>query len=272
MNRIDTTLSALLAVALCVSAQLPASAQNQATVSASRAASTQETPPKPEAIAGKYYSKAECVRIARWVIGDDKRLKTLTGIEVGNFWDTLDNCGFMHFSDPNTLYGRPSQEQIDVEIAIDWATHEYIGRLDFAIQSLSAAERDKVLSDLENAARPTKERFPLFTLHPPVGINPPLPTAVYVRVVRSALPHDLKPGDSVACIGAHNDKGELYDLGCNMGLEHDPIVGMYRAVFSENPDKDPHKLGISDNAAGSAWRCHFADQDVELICQRSNVK
>jgi len=41
---------------------------------------------KPEAVGGKYYSKPECVRIARWVIGDQKRLQNLTGIEVGNFW------------------------------------------------------------------------------------------------------------------------------------------------------------------------------------------
>ena len=97
----------------------------------------------------------------------------------------------------------------------------------------------------------------------------PQPTSpVYARVVRAALPHDLNPRDSVACIGAHNDKGELYDLGCNTGLEHDPLVGMYRAVFSENPDKDPQKLGSFDNVAGSAWRCHFAADDVELICER----
>jgi hypothetical protein len=268
MNRIDTTLSALLAVALSVSAPLPVSAQNQAMVSASRAASTQETSTKPEVVGGKYYSKAECVRIARWVIGDDKRLKSLNGIEVGNFWYTLDNCGFLYFSDPKTLNGRPSDEQIDVQIAIEWATHEYIERLEVAIQSLSQAEKDKVLSDLEKAARPTKERFPLFTLRHAVGMNPPTPSLVYERIVRAALPHDLKPGDSVACIGAHNDKGELYDLGCNMGLEHDPLVGMYRAVFSENPDKEPHKLGSFDNVAGSTWRCHFATDDVELICER----
>lgn len=94
------------------------------------------------------------------------------------------------------------------------------------------------------------------------------PSPVYARVVRAALPHDLNPRDSVACIGAHNDKGELYDLGCNEALEQEPMVGMYRATFSENPDKDPQKLGIFDNVAGSVWRCHFAADDVELICER----
>jgi hypothetical protein len=72
--------------------------------------------------------------------------------------------------------------------------------------------------------------------------KPPQPTSpVYERVVRVALPHDLNPHDSVACIGAHNDKGELYDLGCNEDLEQDPMVGMFKATFSENPGcRSPH--------------------------------
>ena len=67
---------------------------------------------KLEVIAGKYYSKGECVRLARWAIHDEKRLKALTGIEVGNWWYVLDTCGFMHFSDPKTLYDRPSTDHI----------------------------------------------------------------------------------------------------------------------------------------------------------------
>jgi len=96
---------------------------------------------KPEAIGGKYYSKTECVRIARWITGDGlKRLKSHTGIEAGNFWYTLGNCGFLYFSDRKTLNERPSTDQLDVEIAIDWATHEYIDRLAAAIGRLSPVE------------------------------------------------------------------------------------------------------------------------------------
>ncbi len=225
---------------------------------------------KPEAIAGKSYSKNECVRIARWVIGRDTRLKALTGIEVGNFWYTLDSCGFLYFSDPKTLNGRPSDEQIDVEIAIEWATHEYIGRLVAAIDRSSPLGRNEAFSDLSKAAGPTKAMSLLPTLPAPVGASPKPEAAppVYERVVRVALPHDLKPGDSVACIGAHNDKGELYDLGCNTSMEHDPMVGIYRVEFSENPDGDPRKSAILGNVAGSAWKCHFAASEVTLICER----
>lgn len=109
---------------------------------------------RPEALGGKHYSKPECVRIARWVTSDSKRLKTLTGIEAGNFWYTLDNCGFLYFSDRKTLNERPSDDQIEVEIASDWATHEYIDRLEAAISRLSPGERSKIVNDLKETARP----------------------------------------------------------------------------------------------------------------------
>lgn len=58
---------------------------------------------------------------------------------------------------------------------------------------------------------------------------------VYEHVVRAALPHDMKPSDPLACIGAHDKNGELYDLGCNVFMEQEPMVGIYKARFSENP-------------------------------------
>jgi hypothetical protein len=131
------------------------SARVQAQAQQSRpSGSTQKQPQKPEAIGGKHYSKTECVRIARWLTRDDKRLKTLTGIEAGNFWYTLDSCGSLYFSDRKTLNERPSTDQLDVEIAIDWAAHEYIDRLEAEISRLSLAERDKVLNDLKKTSRP----------------------------------------------------------------------------------------------------------------------
>ena len=102
--------------------------------------------------------------------------------------------------------------------------------------------------------------------------HPQPASPVYERAVRAALPHDLNPRDSVACIGAHNEKGELYDLGCNVAQEQDPMVGMYKATFSENPDADPRTLGSFGNPAGSAWRCHFAPTEVTLICERLKSK
>ena len=98
--------------------------------------------------------------------------------------------------------------------------------------------------------------------------HPQPASPIYERVVRAALPHDLSPRDSVACIGAHNEKGELYDLGCNVAQEQDPMVGMYKATFSENPDADPRTFGSTGNVAGSAWRCHFAPTEAKLICER----
>src|SRR5438309_8447893 len=81
--------------------------------------STLEQSRKPEAVGGKHYSKSDCVRIARWVTGDHTRQQTLTGIEVGNLWYVLDNCGFLYFSDRRALGERPSMEQIVVTTAID---------------------------------------------------------------------------------------------------------------------------------------------------------
>ncbi len=86
---------------------------------------------------------------------------------------------------------------------------------------------------------------------------------VYEHVVRAALPHDMKPSDSLACIGAHDKNGELYDLGCNVFLEQEPMVGMYKASFSE----DPTEPNVS--ALGSAWRCHFDRSNVLLVCERA---
>jgi len=89
---------------------------------------------------------------------------------------------------------------------------------------------------------------------------------VYEHVVRAALPHDMKPSDSVACIGAHDKNGELYDLGCNALMEQEPMVGMYKARFSEDPAA--RQPNVSGNVMGSAWRCHFDQGDVVLICER----
>jgi hypothetical protein len=221
---------------------------------------------RPEAIAGKYYSRTECVQIARWVIRDEKNLRSLTGLEVGDFWYTLDSCGFLHFSDPKTMYERPSAEQIDLEIAIDWATHAYIERLVNVIESASSVEKDSLLSGLRETARTTKGDLLLSTVAASGPTEPPALPPTYDRVVRIALPHDLNPRDSVACVGAHNDKGELYDLGCNTSMEHDPMVGIYRVEFSENPDGA--EFARVANVAGSAWKCHFAASEVTLICER----
>ena len=93
----------------------------------------------------------------------------------------------------------------------------------------------------------------------------PLPS--YQRVVRMAMPHDLKPTDTLVCVAAHDENGRLYDLGCNREMEAEPMVGMYEAKFSEDPDvKQPH---VGGNIMGSGWRCHFEQTDVVLICTRT---
>src|SRR5215469_1992062 len=118
----------------------------------------QSNPTKPEAIGGKHYSEPECVRIAHWVNAVPKKMATLTCIEVGNFWYTLDNCGFLYFSDAATMNKRPSDDQIDLELAIDIATHEYIDRLEAAINRLPSPEREKIVNDLKKPARPIEAK------------------------------------------------------------------------------------------------------------------
>jgi hypothetical protein len=118
---------------------------------------------KPEAIGGKFYSKPECVKIARWVTGDINGLKALTGVEVGNFWYTLDSCGYLHFSDLKSLNRRPSDDQLEMDVAIDWAAHEYIDRLEAAIARLAPTERDKIADDLKQPARPIEGK-PLWAI------------------------------------------------------------------------------------------------------------
>jgi len=98
------------------------------------------------------------------------------------------------------------------------------------------------------------------------GKNPIPAKPVYERVVRVAMPHDLNPHDSVICVGAHDENGVLYDLGCNTRLEQEPMVGIYKARFSENPDlSQPH---IPANIAGSTWGCRFAQDEITLVCDR----
>jgi hypothetical protein len=127
-----------------------------AILSISSFAAAQSKSTKPEALGGRYYSKAECLQIARWVNDDNKRIKNLIGIEVGNFWYTLDNCGFLYFSDAETLNKRPSDDQLEMEVAIDKTMHEYIDRLEAAISRLSPVERAKIVDDLKKSARPNE--------------------------------------------------------------------------------------------------------------------
>ncbi len=102
----------------------------------------------PKVTGGKYYSRAECVNIARQVVGEPNGIKSLTGIELGNLWYMLDNCNFLYFSDQKTSSMSPSRDQDDVEVSLDWATHEYIGRLEGAISRLPDDEKNRVLKDL----------------------------------------------------------------------------------------------------------------------------
>src|SRR5262249_35062624 len=116
---------------------------------------------RPDAIAGKHYSKSECMQIAHWVTADEKKLKSLTGTEVGNFWYTLDSCRALYFSDRNTMSAAPSIDRLELETAFDWASHEYIERLEFAIQSLPAETQEQAVRTLKEVAEPQKDR-PLF--------------------------------------------------------------------------------------------------------------
>jgi hypothetical protein len=93
----------------------------------------------------------------------------------------------------------------------------------------------------------------------------PKTTAKHFRTVRVAMPHDLDPRNELMCVGAHDERGYLYDLGCNVGGEKEPMVGIHKATFNEAPDAAPAAIS---NPLGSAWRCRFSQIDVVLVCER----
>jgi hypothetical protein len=80
-------------------------------------------------------------------------LKNLTGMDLGNLWYVLDSCSALYFADAKTLSNAPSTAQLDVELALDSTTHEYISRLEGAILRLPAKERSDALEDLKKVQR-----------------------------------------------------------------------------------------------------------------------
>ena len=105
-----------------------------------------QAPSKPEFIGGKAYTRQECLRIARWVIQDNKGFYALTGTELGNLAQILDDCDFLQFNE-TTSHPRKA-EKADVTTALDLASFNYRRSLEKVIMQLPEALRQKVLDDL----------------------------------------------------------------------------------------------------------------------------
>ncbi len=124
----------------------------------------QTRPSRPEFIAGKHYSLAHCVAVIRWQMNDGENIQRLTGFELANLLDTLGNCETLYFEPLHRT--QRDQTTADLATALDWASFEYIKRLESAIFHLDPFARQKVLAELrlDHYSSVKKNDIPLVTL------------------------------------------------------------------------------------------------------------
>jgi hypothetical protein len=124
----------------------------------------------PTFVGGQAYTYDHCVKLARWVLENDRAIRELSAVELGNLWYTLDDgCQFIYglYGDPEA---RMTAKKIPVspekyaddsramEAAVHTTLHAYIERLDQVVAALPHDVRLRLQPLLEHPGDHFKTR------------------------------------------------------------------------------------------------------------------